>query len=149
MQLKKGKNHLQLIFYLPASEQKETIIKHNLNFKDCSEDIYALAPLNRVDYYTLIHLNQHLDDYGYYAIKNGRLYVKHNPRTFSQLGLSSTFDTSGAPYFVRFKTVHSEFENLLIPYGSRQALQVRLMAIFKTNHPSISPKLKSFQLIAH
>lgn len=149
MQLKKGKNHLQLIFYLPASEQENVVITHNLNFKDCSEDVYALAPLKRVDYYTLTHLNQHLDDYGYYAVKDGRLYVKHNPNTFSQLGMSSTFDTSGAPYFIRFKKVRSEFSNLLIPYGSRQALQVRLMAIFKTNHPAISPKLKSFQLVAH
>lgn len=149
MQLKKGKNHLKLIFYLPVSEKEETFITHNLNFKDCSEDIYALPPLKRVDYYTLTHLSPYLDEYSYYAIHDGRIYVKHRPEQLSKFGLSESFDMSGAPYFIRFKTIRSDYANLLIPHGTRQALQVRLMVVFKANHPSLSPKLKSFQLIAH
>ena len=114
-----------------------------------TEDIYALKPLKRVDYYTLTHLSKHLNEYGYYAIKDGLVYVKHQPDTLSHLGLTQTLDSSGAPYFIRFRMVHSDFSDLLIPYGANKALQVRLMVVFKTNNSSVSPKLKNFQLIAH
>ena len=150
IQLKQGKNYIQIVFYIPSlKESGMTAITHNLNFKECSEDIYALKPLKRVDYYTLTHLNNYLDEYGYYAIKDGIVYVKHQPDSLTYLGLTQMIDNSGAPYFIRFKTVHSELSDLLIPYGKEKALQVRLMAVFKTNYSSVSPKLKNFQLIAH
>lgn len=151
LRLKKGKNRLQFIFHVPKQGEKiKTVtLLHNLNFKDCSQMIYAIPPLKRVDFYTLSHLSSLNDEYAYYAILDGTLYVKHNPHRLEYEGLSERYDASGTPYFIRFQQVKPESAHLLMPYGNGYQLQLRLMAILKTERLALSPRIKSFRFVAH
>jgi hypothetical protein len=138
LRLRKGVNKVQLLLYHNGTSSVQ--MSHNFNFKECSQDTFALPPMQMVNYHTLKNKTQ-APNYKYFAIKDGYLVVKHNPTTIT---VDSANDMG---YMLSYKSLRAEAASLVENTSLYQSVKFRLMAVLLSVDTAMSPQILNFRII--
>lgn len=147
--LRKGLNVVHVMLYVKATTSEEfSTIKHNINFKEYSFNVFASKPMKYINYKSLSYDNIKYNQ-TYYTIDNNYLIVKddmslinehvHFPNLMSDLNFKNN-----SRYLLKYKELNEYKKNLVFEDDNKTV--IRIMAILKTNNRSYSPQINSFRI---
>ncbi len=137
------------MLYVKATTSEEfSTIKHNINFKEYSFNVFASKPMKYINYKSLSYDNIKYNQ-TYYTIDNNYLIVKddmslinehvHFPNLMSDLNFKNN-----SRYLLKYKELNEYKKNLVFEDDNKTI--IRVMAILKTNNKSYSPQINSFRI---
>lgn len=144
--LPKGRNKVQILYVLDdiQLEHRQLDIHVSMDLSTVATAVSGMEPLKQLDYQTLLTQSQKDPDAmtGYYAIEKDRIYVSQ--------GLQYEVEKEEAisPYRIEYQRVRPSYKSLLTYQNGQYQMTVRLMAVFKSQNKSYSPKLMSYRLMA-
>lgn len=132
--LRKGTNKIQIALHCPSSNVGTNRLYHNLNFKDLTNNIFGFVPMQ---YTSNVILDKMIgENYQYYTIKDGYIYVKCNPFAMTR----SDLDDMG--YFISYYSLRED----MINYFDGNHIKFRIMAVLTSNDNNVSPELINFRI---
>jgi len=132
--LHKGVNKIQIALYCPSANAGTNRLYHNLNFKDLTNDVFGFVPMR---YTSNTILDKMIgENYQYYTIKDGYIYVKCDPDEM----IKSELDDMG--YFVSYYCLRED----MINYFKGNHIKFRIMAVLTSNDKNVSPELINFRI---
>lgn len=149
--LKKGLNTIHVLLYIQSSNSEGfSDIKHNLNFKEYSFDIFAGKPMKFMNSNSL-RFDGIQDNHIYYSIENDSIIVKDDMHmineniTFPNLRSDLNYKNNSR-YLIKFNQIDINNEYLVDIKNNKTC--VRVMANLRSNNKSYSPQINNFSLIA-
>ena len=132
--LRKGVNKIQIVLHCPSANVGTNRLYHNLNFKDLTNDVFGFVPMR---YTSNTILDKMIgENYLYYTIKDGYIYVKCDPDEM----IKSELDDMG--YFISYYCLREDMVN----YFKDNHIKFRIMAILTSNDKNVSPELINFRI---
>ncbi len=132
--LKKGVNKIQIALHCPSLTAATFNLYHNINFKSLTNNCFAFTPMKYTS--NAILENAVGDNYMYYTIKDGWLYVKCNPEDM----VKSSIEDMG--YFVTYSALREDMAH----YFDSNHLKFRIMAVLTSNDRNVSPEIINFRI---
>ena len=132
--LRKGTNKIQIAIYCPSRYASIYTLKHNINMKTLTNDVFAMPPMKYANNATLSAMPN--DSYKYYTIKDHCIYVKPDPRDMARSYLTDM------PYFIKFSSLKPDLNDLF----KDGKFTFRLMAVFNTEDNNVSPRLNNIRI---
>jgi hypothetical protein len=132
--LKKGVNKIQIALHCPSLTAATFNLYHNINFKSLTNNCFAFTPMK----YTSNAILESAvgENYMYYTIKDGWLYVKCNPEDM----VKSSIEDMG--YFLTYSALRED----MAYYFDNNHLKFRIMAVLTSNDRNVSPEIINFRI---
>lgn len=131
---KKGVSKIQIAIYISDTTASTKRLYHNLNLKSLTNDVFAYPPMK---YTSNTILDKTIgENYNYYTIKDGYIYVKCNPLDM----IKSDMNDMG--YFISYYMLKEDMRN----YFDDDKLTFRIMAILDSNNKNISPQILNYRI---
>ena len=134
--LKKGVNKIQFVIYAPATAGAgtERWLYHNINFKECTNNVFAFPPMKYINWYVLD--KQMEPNYKYYTIKDNYVCIKCTPEDI----IKSEIEDMG--YFMSYYSLKED----MTYYFSNNKIAFRIMAILHSKDKNVSPEIIDFRI---
>lgn len=132
--LRKGVNKIQIAIFCPSENAITHTLKHNINMKSLTNDVFAMTPMKYANNAMLSAMPN--DSYKYYTIKDHCIYVKPDPRDMARSYLTDM------PYFIKFSSLKQDLNDLF----KDGKFTFRLMAVFNSDDNNTSPRLNNIRI---
>lgn len=132
--MRKGTNKVQIAIYVPNANALTYRLKHNINMKTFTNDVFAMTPMRYANNAMLAGMPN--DSYRFYTIKDGCIYVKPDPRDIARSYITDM------PYFVKYSSLKADLEDLF----TEGKFSFRLMAVFNSEDNNVSPRLNNIRI---
>lgn len=132
--MRKGTNKVQIAIFVPNNNALTFRLKHNINMKTFTNDVFAMTPMRYANNAMLSAMPS--DSYRYYTIKDKCIFVKPDPRDIANSYLTDM------PYFVKYSSLKGDLEDLF----TEGKFSFRLMAVFTTEDNNVSPRLNNIRI---